>query len=39
MLIIGMLVMKYGCYLYMGSSPGCNPRDSLMMGLSKEINK
>jgi uncharacterized protein len=39
MLIIGMLVMGYGCYLYMGCGLGCGPRDSLMIGLSKKINK
>ena len=39
MLTIGMLVMGYGCYLYMGCGLGCGPRDSLMIGLSKKINK
>lgn len=39
MLVIGMLVMGYGCYLYMGCGLGCGPRDSLMVGLSKKINK
>lgn len=39
MLIIGMLVMGYGCYLYMGCGLGCGPRDSLMVGLSKRVNK
>lgn len=39
MLVIGMLVMGYGCYLYMGCGLGCGPRDSLMVGLSKRVNK
>lgn len=39
MILIGMLVMGYGCYLYMGCGLGCGPRDSLMIGLSKKINK
>ena len=39
MMIISMLVMGFGCYLYIGCSLGCGPRDGVMMGLSKKVNK
>ncbi|MBP1867722.1 putative membrane protein YczE [Clostridium tertium] len=39
MMIIGMFVMGYGCYLYIGCEIGCGPRDGLMIGLSQKLNK
>lgn len=39
MMIISMLVMGFGCYLYIGCGLGCGPRDGVMMGLSKKVNK
>lgn len=39
MMIMGMLVMGFGCYLYIGCGLGCGPRDGVMMGLSKKVNK
>lgn len=39
MMMIGMLVMGFGCYLYIGCGLGCGPRDGVMMGISKNINK
>lgn len=38
MMIAGMLVMGYGCYLYIGCGLGCGPRDGVMMGISGKIN-
>lgn len=39
MMIIGMLVMGLGCYLYIGCGLGCGPRDGVMVGLSKRLVK
>lgn len=39
MLVIGMLLMGFGCVLYIGSGLGCGPRDGIMMALSKRTNK
>lgn len=39
MMVIGMLVMGYGCYLYIGCELGCGPRDGLMVGLSAKLKK
>lgn len=39
MMIIGMLVMGYGCYYYIGCGLGCGPRDGVMIILSKLLNK
>ncbi|MBB6623779.1 YczE/YyaS/YitT family protein [Clostridium gasigenes] len=39
MMIIGMLVMGFGCYLYIGCGLGCGPRDGVMIGLSKKVKK
>lgn len=39
MMILGMLVMGFGCYLYIGCGLGCGPRDGVMIGLSASINK
>ncbi|MGL4452721.1 MAG: YczE/YyaS/YitT family protein [Sarcina sp.] len=38
MMIIGMLTMGYGCYLYIGCSLGCGPRDGVMLVLSNKTN-
>ena len=39
MMIIGMLTMGYGCYLYISCRWGCGPRDGVMGVLSKTLNK
>ena len=39
MMVIGMLVMGFGCYLYIGCGLGCGPRDGVMMGISKKVKK
>lgn len=39
MMIIGMFVMGYGCYLYIGCELGCGPRDGVMVGLSSKLKK
>lgn len=39
MVIIGLLLLAYGCYLYMGCGLGYGPRDSLLVGLNKKLNK
>ena len=39
MMIIGMFVMGYGCYLYICCELGCGPRDGVMVGLSSKLNK
>lgn len=39
MMMIGMFVMGYGCYLYIGCELGCGPRDGVMVGLSNKLNK
>lgn len=35
LLVIGLVVFCYGCYLYMATGLGCGPRDGLMMILTK----
>ncbi|MFQ9976623.1 YczE/YyaS/YitT family protein [Clostridium cadaveris] len=39
MMIIGMLIMGFGCYFYMGCGLGCGPRDGVMVALSIKLNK
>lgn len=39
MMMIGMFVMGYGCYLYIGCELGCGPRDGVMVGLSSKLKK
>ena len=39
MMMIGMVVMGYGCYLYIGCELGCGPRDGVMVGLSSKLKK
>lgn len=39
MMIIGMLTMGYGSYLYISCGWGCGPRDGVMVVLSKILNK
>lgn len=39
MMIIGMLTMGYGCYLYISCCWGCGPRDGVMVVLSNILNK
>lgn len=35
-LIIGILIFSYGCYLYISTGLGCGPRDGLMVILTKK---
>lgn len=39
MMIFGMLVMGFGCYLYIGCGLGCGPRDGVMLALSEKTKK
>lgn len=39
MMLLGMLVLGYGCYLYIGAGFGAGPRDGLMVALTKKTNK
>ncbi|MGL5583422.1 MAG: YczE/YyaS/YitT family protein [Cetobacterium sp.] len=35
-LIIGILIFSYGCYVYISTGLGCGPRDGLMVVLTKK---
>lgn len=39
MMLLGMLVLGYGCVLYMGVGLGTGPRDGLMVALTKRTGK
>lgn len=39
MVVTGLFLLAYGCYLYMSCGLGCGPRDSLLVGLNKKLNK
>lgn len=39
MMLLGMLVLGYGCVLYMGTGLGTGPRDGLMVALTKRSGK
>lgn len=39
MMIIGMLLMGYGCYLYISCGLGCGLRDGVMLVLNKLLKK
>lgn len=39
MMLLGMLVLGYGCYIYVGAGYGAGPRDALMVVLNKKTNK
>lgn len=39
MMLLGMLVLGYGCYIYIGAGFGAGPRDGLMVALTKKTNK
>lgn len=39
MMLLGMLVLAYGCVLYMGAGLGTGPRDGLMVALTKRTGK
>lgn len=39
MMIFGMLVMGFGCYLYIGCGLGCGPRDGVMLAVSEKTKK
>lgn len=39
MMIVGLFIIGYTQYLYMRSSLGCGPRDTLLVGLKKHLRK
>jgi uncharacterized membrane protein YczE len=39
MMLLGMLVIGYGCYIYIGAGFGAGPRDGLMVTLVKKSKK
>ena len=39
MMLIGLVIMAYTQYTYMIASLGCGPRDTLLVGLSKRLNR
>ena len=39
MMLLGMLVLGYGCYIYIGAGFGAGPRDGLMVVLTKKTNR
>lgn len=39
MMLLGMLILGYGCYIYIGAGYGAGPRDGLMVALTKKTNK
>lgn len=39
MMLLGMLVLGYGCVLYIGTGWGTGPRDGLMVALTKRTGK
>lgn len=39
LLIVGMVITGFSQYLYMKASLGCGPRDSLLVGLSRQVKK
>lgn len=39
MLLLGLLIEGYGCYIYLTSELGAGPRDGLMVILTKRTNK
>ena len=38
-MIVGLIVIAYTQYGYMAASLGCGPRDTLMVGLAKRLNR
>jgi len=39
MMVIGLVIMAYTQYTYMSAALGCGPRDTLLVALSKRMNK
>lgn len=39
MMSLGMLVLGFGCYLYISAGLGSGPRDGLMVAITKKTNK
>ena len=39
MVMVGLFIMGYGQYFYMGAAQGCGPRDSLLIALGKRFPK
>ncbi|WP_077369111.1 YczE/YyaS/YitT family protein [Anaerosalibacter sp. Marseille-P3206] len=39
MMLIGLFILGFGCYLYIGAGLGAGPRDSLMVALTKKTHK
>lgn len=36
LLVVGIIIFSYGCYLYISTGMGCGPRDGLMIILTKK---
>lgn len=39
MMLLGMLILGYGCFIYIGAGMGAGPRDGLMVALTKKTNR
>lgn len=39
MMFLGMLILGYGCFIYIGAGMGAGPRDGLMVALTKKTNR
>jgi len=39
MILLGMLIIGFGCYLYIGAGLGAGPRDNMMVIFTKKTNK
>lgn len=39
MMLLGVLVLGYGCFIYVGAGFGAGPRDALMVALTKKTGK
>lgn len=39
MMLLGMLILGYGVFIYLGAGYGAGPRDGLMVALTKKTNK
>lgn len=39
LLVLGMMTLNIGVWLYIGAGRGAGPRDGLMLGISKKFNK
>lgn len=39
MMLLGVLILGYGCFIYVSAGFGAGPRDALMVALTKKTNK